>query len=212
MIPILMMTHNRLEFTKQAIKALMEHTHEKYMLMLFDNGSEDDTPKWLMRLAGQNVAIYCSPVNVGINGAMDFFHQHFGRTEFYAKVDNDTIVPDGWLEDLMACLEGEKADLVGSIHHTFSKGAFEAMVLAKENGYAPFASPGGSGILYRKKFVNGYWLSNLKADAMSGWTHHCWRMKQIGKKAGFCGGVELELLDMVGHFKRKEGVEGWRGF
>lgn len=205
MIPILMLTHNRLHLTKQAIASVLRNTFEPFSLTVFDNASEDGTQDWLESELAEdaNVELYFSRENIGIHGGMDWFHaRHYGAA-FFAKLDNDTVVPEGWLGTLADTLEDQDVDLVGSLHHTFVRSALAAMERTEAVGFELFISPGGSGVVYRSRFVQGYSISSVATKLMDGWTNHCHRMAQLGCKAGFCGSVRIELLDMTDHFTRR---------
>lgn len=202
MIPILMLTHDRLEMTKQAVTSVLKNTERKFRLCILDNASEDGTQDWLRSFSDENVDIHFSIVNLGVHGGADWFHKKFPDAQYYAKVDNDTLVPSGWLNALMDTLIENKADLVGSLHYTFSQGALDAMNLAEQKGFAPFASPGGSGILYSRKFVEDCKIADHAEEKIDGWTRFCVARDRFVR--GFSGRVRIELLDMVDHFQRRD--------
>lgn len=202
MIPILMLAHNRLEMTKQAVASVLKNTERKFHLCILDNGSEDGTEEWLRSFSDDNVDAHFSTVNLGVHGGADWFHKQFPDAQYYAKVDNDTLVPSGWLNALMETLIENEADLVGSLHYTFSQGALDAMNLAEQKGFAPFPSPGGSGVLYTRKFVEDCKVADHAEELVDGWTRFC--VARDGFVKGFSGRVRIELLDMVDHFQRRE--------
>lgn len=211
MIPILMLTKDRLNLTRKALTMLLRHTPGEFRAVVFDNASDDGTQEWLTDQILQdrtgNLMVHFSPVNVGIQGGMDWFHDQFPDVEFYAKVDNDTVVPHNWLNLMFPIMENVGADLVGCKHYTCSQGALDAMQKAEKDGFAPFPSPGGSGIIYRRRYVEGRRISNpeYSHSMMDGWTNYCHEMWRQGARSGFCGNVFVTLLDMEDHFKRKEG-------
>lgn len=208
MIPILMLTHNRFAFTKRAINAVLYETPGAFKLIIFDNASTDLTRDYLranMRTWGACVRVFFADENVGVHGGMDFMHTEYPDVDYYAKVDNDTIVPSDWLPKLLATLNDYEAELVGSIHYTFSEKALQAMNDAQKNVFAEFASPGGSGILYRRTYLRAGKIADYALEMKDAWTHYCHEMHKKGTRAGFAGRVFIELLDMQGHFTRKKG-------
>jgi glycosyltransferase involved in cell wall biosynthesis len=95
-IPVLMITHNRLGYTQQALKALVES--DCYGIYIFDNGSIDGTKEWLEQYSyrdsfRQNCTSLNSEENIGISGAMNWFLEQTSGFQYCAKVDNDTIIP-----------------------------------------------------------------------------------------------------------------------
>jgi len=213
MIPILMLTHNRLAFTKRAIRSVLRHTNGSFTLLVFDNDSTDGTRDYLTEDVGKtikksrsdHIRVFFAEENVGVHGGMDFLHAEYPDVEYYAKIDNDTIVPADWLPNLLATLNEYDAELVGSIHYTFSQKALYAMNLAEQKGFAEFGSPGGSGILYRRTYLRAGKVADYAHEMKDGWTNYCHAMRQKGARAGFAGSVFIELLDMKGHFTRKKG-------
>jgi GT2 family glycosyltransferase len=118
-VDLIVPIHNRLEFTKATLKALVANTSwEKVRnFFIYEDASEDGTLEWLDRecpipalmspviLRGR----YGSPVAVMMD-ALD----RIGTDAIMAKVDNDTVVPPGWLDDCLAVMEKyPELDLLG---------------------------------------------------------------------------------------------------
>jgi len=201
MIPILMLTHNRLSFTKKAIASVLLSTKVPFQLFIFDNGSTDGTVEYLQSLDGDpRIRVEFSETNQGIQGGMDRFHAAYPGAKHYAKVDNDTLVPPGWLRELKYIIGKHNAELVGSIHHTFTEGCLQAMNKAQVEGFAPYPTPGGSGILYSAKFVKGIRIADYAKGLQDGWIRFCGTRKKSVR--GFSS-VKIELLDMNDHYWRK---------
>jgi hypothetical protein len=181
------------------VASVLGNTRMDAKLIVLDNDSTDGTWEWLQEFNSQsehnNIEHFHSIVNLGIAGGMNWFHKKYSDAEYMAKVDDDTLVPDGWLGDLLACMDRRNLDLVGSIHVSAINSPRPAMAKAMERGYAPFKSPGGSGILYKRSFVEGHEIAAKAGDMKSGWTEHCWAMVGQGAKAGFCGDVAITLME-----------------
>lgn len=115
MIDILYLTHNRLEFTKASLQALIDNTDWSAVnrLVICDDHSQDGTRDYL------RAATY--PVRT------DLLLGHWGhpvlvmkeflkntQVPMFAKVDNDTMLPPGWLPECLNVMEKhDELDLLG---------------------------------------------------------------------------------------------------
>jgi glycosyltransferase involved in cell wall biosynthesis len=100
MIDVVFLACNRLEFTKASYSALKANTDwSKARLIVYDDGSSDGTAEWL---AAQGPVIHTrlgSPVAV-----MDHYLRT-GATKYWAKIDNDIVVPPGWLDECQRVMD-----------------------------------------------------------------------------------------------------------
>jgi glycosyltransferase involved in cell wall biosynthesis len=131
-----------------------------------------------------------------VPGTMNFFFEHTTE-EFVAKVDNDTIVPKGWLGKLLAAVTEHNLDVVGAKHY-FNVSRYKDwndLVAHGERKGELVLHPwvGGSGIIIRRSFVAEPLPTNM--GKMFGWTHYQDAKGKPGKIA-FHEGVEVGLLDM----------------
>ena len=95
-----MISYNRLELTKQAIKSYVETVSVPYTLMVVDNGSAQDVTDWILR----NAAAF-SYVLLGSNKYPGFAcNEGFSRAPDDATVlhraDNDWMFLPGWCEEV----------------------------------------------------------------------------------------------------------------
>ena len=51
---IIILTHNRLDYTKKCIKSIQKHTPEPHEIIFVDNASTDSTVKWLQGQIKEN--------------------------------------------------------------------------------------------------------------------------------------------------------------
>ena len=102
---IIIVTHDRLEYTKKCLKRLRRHTPELHEIIFVDNASTDGTVKWLQSQIKEDkncrlIENHNEDVglargrNQGIN---------MSRGEFIVLLDNDASVSDGWLSALRDC-------------------------------------------------------------------------------------------------------------
>lgn len=107
-LDIIFLAFNRLEFTKVSFQALLDNTDWTLVrrLIVYDDGSTDGTREYL------NEAINMTPVPVELiylglgSPVMVMLHylQH-NPAPLFAKIDNDVVVPDGWLSAMLGVLE-----------------------------------------------------------------------------------------------------------
>jgi len=108
----LMVTFNRLEYTKPALESVLAQDYPDLHIVVWDNGSDKETVEYLTeRLRDEpRVRLILSPVNRGVVYPMNevWFGDHAvfpgaRCAELRAKVDNDTVVPAGLFRRLAEC-------------------------------------------------------------------------------------------------------------
>jgi glycosyltransferase involved in cell wall biosynthesis len=94
---IVLVTHNRLDYTRKSIARLLQDQNEQFELYLWDNASTDGTPDYLKNHVKDPriVEVVLSKENVGQTGAMNYAWSKT-KTELVGKVDNDCLVTPGW--------------------------------------------------------------------------------------------------------------------
>ena len=120
---IVLVTHNRLEYTKKTIARLLEDPGEEFELYIWDNASKDQTPEYLMdgikdpRLA----EVVLSKENAGQTGAMNYAWKKT-KAELVGKLDNDCLVTPGWTRILsQAHIDIENLGAVACWHYPFDE-------------------------------------------------------------------------------------------
>lgn len=198
MIPVLFITYNRLDYTKQAMKALLYSDCGK--IYIIDNNSSDGTREWLLEQHWNNerVMILFNEENKGIAGAMNQFLEITRHFAYVGKVDNDTIVPDNWASVLLKKCVDHDIDIVQAKHpiisQTFAAG-FDAWMKTmkaepKDKSIFYHHFVGGSGIIFNRK--------KITSIPTTDWLLYGWRQYQrenIKLKKAFCTAVQIELLD-----------------
>lgn len=110
-VHIVITTYNRLDYTKQSLPSLLQTASDTipYMISVFDNGSADDTPKYLQELfdTKQITNLILHPTNLGVARAHNIFWSMFSdKVPIYGKVDNDILFnKKGWLADTVKILD-----------------------------------------------------------------------------------------------------------
>ncbi|MFC2170384.1 glycosyltransferase [Calditrichota bacterium] len=107
-VSLIYFTWNRIEYTQISLPALLENTQYPFELHIVDNGSNDGTPGYLKDMQSLYPEIIKSltlnETNRGLPQPTNEFWRSV-KTDFIGKVDNDTIVPPGWLQKLVEAHE-----------------------------------------------------------------------------------------------------------
>jgi glycosyltransferase involved in cell wall biosynthesis len=176
MIDLMFLTKNRLEFTKASLQALLANTNWNQVarLFLYDDDSTDGTEDYLLRLEYPVTAEqrfdrnYGSPVKV-----MNEYLSHEGGHVF-AKIDNDTMVPPGWLDECLKVMDRHpELDFLGIE-------AFNLVVAGQtERSYRAADFIGGIGLMRTRAFATlptphgrfGFteWQQNESPEVKKGW-------------------------------------------
>jgi glycosyltransferase involved in cell wall biosynthesis len=185
------LAYNRLEFTRESFEALLRHTdwHLVRELVVHDDGSEDGTREWL-ESAIATVPVRARMVETAFSSpitAMNHFIEA-ATAPLVAKIDNDTVVPPGWLAQAVGVMRRHpELDLLG----------LEAMRphqlrVARGRTYVPASCVSGLGIYRRAIF------SASRPQVLDRW--HGFEEWQVGerppRRAGWMDpALPLVLLD-----------------
>ena len=101
MISIVIPAFNQLEYTRQCLASILENTTGAHQLILVDNGSTEPVYEFFQAIPGA-IAIR-SETNLGFAGGVNLGLAHVRG--HVLLLNNDTLVPRGWLEGLAAVLD-----------------------------------------------------------------------------------------------------------
>ncbi len=208
MIPILMISFNRLEYTKQAVDAIIENTSRPYKLFIYDNASKPSVIKYLKTLKNPNIEVHFHKTNSGLMPPMAAFFKKYKNYRYVAKVDNDTIVSKDWLSKMKEVMDiypffNLQADHYLMLRfkirtnddfykHLFSLDFKKKKLYLSKNG-------GGTGVLIRRQVAEQPLMS---VAGLGGWIRY-----QIGIgeqwKSAFYTGVWVDRLDQIATNKYK---------
>lgn len=103
---IIIAVWNELEATKNCLERVIKHTDFTYRLIIIDNGSEIETAKYLDNLKEKvkDLLLVRNKENLGYVQAIN---QGFklSNAEYVCLLNNDTLVTDGWLNEMIKILE-----------------------------------------------------------------------------------------------------------
>jgi GT2 family glycosyltransferase len=112
---IVVLTHDNLAFSRLCLASLLENTeYPNYELIVVDNASSDGTVEELQRLAGSipNFRVILNDHNAGF-GPGNNQGLAAASGEVLVLLNNDTVVPRGWLTRLARHLEDTAIGLIG---------------------------------------------------------------------------------------------------
>ncbi|MBI4734442.1 MAG: glycosyltransferase family 2 protein, partial [Rubrobacteridae bacterium] len=104
LISIIIPVHNEFDYTKLCIESIYRYTNPMFELIIIDNASTDQTPKYINDIAGAVIIKnksnngYVKAVNKGIKKATG---------DYVLLLDNDTIVTTSWLDNMIECIDSE---------------------------------------------------------------------------------------------------------
>jgi GT2 family glycosyltransferase len=114
---IVVVTHNGLAFTRLCLASVLAGGGDgDFELIVIDNGSDDGTPNYLAKLAERDarVRVVLNGRNLGFAPACNQGLALAGA-EHLVLLNNDTMVPPGWLVGLLPHLRNPGVGLVGPV-------------------------------------------------------------------------------------------------
>lgn len=181
-VDILFCARNRREYTEEALKQLEKNTNWDLVnnTLFWDDGSVDGT---------QNLSPYSMPLATSTTigspvAIMNVFLQLKSGSPWFAKIDNDTIVPPGWLDVCVAIAETDNADLIGIEARYCKHPPMPAGVISLIK-YRPTDHVGGIG-LFRRAVFDRYPLTGPPPAALDYYA-------KTGQDARYFGFTEWQL-------------------
>jgi GT2 family glycosyltransferase/SAM-dependent methyltransferase len=116
-VSVIIVTYNNVELTQRCIESLLRNTtYSNYELIIVDNASSDDTRNYLRYLNRNhdNITIILNDANLGFAAANNQGLK-LATGEYLLLLNNDTVVPKGWLDPLLRHLQNPQIGLVGPV-------------------------------------------------------------------------------------------------
>lgn len=189
MIDILFLAHNRLEYTRESLKTLIRNTDWDIVrkFVIYDDASTDGTREFLASMQCPKREFRAG----AFGGPVDVMNDYLSRDYFagmVAKVDNDTMVPPGWLGQLCKGMAFE-LDLLGM--EAFNP--VDARPVAR--GYTPANFIGGIGLMRHRAFQYSVPRPGGRFG-FTAWQEHARKENDEKVKAGWLNpSIPVFLLD-----------------
>ena len=117
LISIIILTHNKVKFTKLCIESILAHTlYSNYEIIIVENASKDETPQYLSSLRSKhvNIKVLMNPENLGF-AAGNNQGVKLAQGDYFVFLNNDVIVTKSWLIRLLSHLQKPGIGLVGAV-------------------------------------------------------------------------------------------------
>ena len=121
-VSIIMLTFNALEWTKKAVRSILEHTRSPYEIIFVDNASSDGTKSYLKKLTRKydHISYIKNSRNMGFAKGNNQGVQK-AKGKHVLLLNNDVLVSDGWLDRMLTLLrKDEKIGIVGPLSNYIS--------------------------------------------------------------------------------------------
>jgi GT2 family glycosyltransferase len=171
---IVIVTFNNLVYTRLCLESVLANTdHPDHEIIVVDNGSTDGTPDYLRSLADLHSHIRVE-LNQHNRGFAPANNQGLALTRgaHLVLLNNDTLVPRGWLGRLVRDLVNPTIGLVGPVTNRTGN---EAQIEVSYGTYGEF-----------KRFSRDYYQS------------HCPEQFDIRMLAMFCVAMRRDVYECVG--------------
>lgn len=116
-VSIIVITYNNVELTRCCIESVLRNTtYPNFELVVIDNASTDDTRNYLRYLhrTQPNITIKLNDQNLGFAAANNQ-GLRLAEGAYLLLLNNDTVVPRGWVDPLLRHLENPQIGLVGPV-------------------------------------------------------------------------------------------------
>jgi GT2 family glycosyltransferase len=180
---IVIVTWNNLDYTRQCLQSLLaDQTWPNLKLIVVDNASTDGTVDYLTALSEQNenILFISNGENLGFAAGNNIGLKHVDDSEYVVLLNNDTVVPRGWLSNLLRHLRNPEIGAVGPVTNSIGN---EAMI------EVPYTD-----VKEMERFAQAYTAAH-EGDFF-----------EIGVLAMYCMAMRREVFDQIGPLDERFGV------
>ena len=123
-IYIVIPVHNRLEATRECLESLRYQTYKRFKIVLIDDGSTDGTSEFVKEnypdvtvLTGDGNLWWTGATNLGVRHALELCRPD----DYVLTLNNDTVLPEDYLETMMSLARRAPNALIGSIARDYRR-------------------------------------------------------------------------------------------
>ena len=185
---LVLLSWNHLECTRPCVESLLANTTVPSRLIIIDQGSNEETVRYLRSIsssASVTVDLIFNPTNVGFPKGMNIGLKK-ATAPYVCFLNNDILVPPGWLEELIAVAESDPS--IGAVNP--NSNTFGAI--------PPAGATRQEGQVVRPPLAETTWLAFARASSTQRG-----RWVEINYGVGFCLLVKREILARLGGFDEK---------
>jgi len=182
LVSVIIVTYNNLSYTRMCLGSILDKTtYPNFELIIVDNNSTDETPDYLSRLqlTHKNIKVQLNQENTGFAKANNIGIK-LAKGEMLVLLNNDTILPPGWINSLVKHLRKKEYGMVGPVTNNIGNEAMIPVTYRDASGIDEFASER----LYTK--LN--------------------RVFDINVLAMFCVAFKRELIEKIGYLDESFGI------
>lgn len=172
-VGILFVSFNRETFTRFALDMMIENTDWRLVssVTLWDDYSQGDDTLELVRATAKRIPVDCDVRVGGYRSPVSIMNRYVKAydTPLFAKLDNDVIVPPGWLTDLLAVMDGNPDLEALGMQAAFTnvRGPDPSPEGTGPHSYVEANHIGGVGLMRRAAFLE---RPPIQAEGRFGWT------------------------------------------
>lgn len=194
-VDIVICIHNALEYVKKCLESIVRYTYPPYILILIDDGSDQQTASFLKNFALSQGAVlirndqakgYTFAANQGLR-------QSSG--DYVVLLNSDTVVGPDWLDKMIACAETDPCiGIVGPLSNTASWQSIPRVFNSTGDDWAENSLPEGITVADMAKVTAKY------SDRI---------YPSIPFLNGFCLLIKRKLIEEIGYFDEKLFGQGY---
>ena len=193
-IDIIICVHNALEDVERCLLSITKHTTEPYNLIIVDDGSDEQTRKFLVEFTGKgkNSLLIRNENARGYTRAANQAMQN-SKSNILVLLNSDTIVGPDWLDGLYSVVKAdEKIGVVGPLSNTAS---WQSIPKLTEGGdWAMNPLPDGLSVDEMSDLVRKY-AAGLEL--------------YVPLLNGFCLMIRREVINQIGYFNEEIFGDGY---
>ena len=147
-VTIIVVAFDNLVFNRMCLESILANTEVPYEIIVVDNASSDGTPAYLQHLAEHfaDVSVITNNANRGFAPAVNQ-GLAAARGQVLVVLNNDTVVPPGWVRGLVAHLDDPTLAMVNPVTNSAPN---EARVQVGYRTYGEFISEARSRAIERE--------------------------------------------------------------